>query len=82
MSLAVVGYMATAFGVGERSVLLGCSLKGPRAYHRYPVVRSIEHWGSSCLSSLSQHLNANTITNTMHYLKATVLDPTRSFSIT
>lgn len=30
--------------------------------------------------SLSQHLNASTLINMMHYLKATLLDPTRSFS--
>lgn len=46
-----------------------------------PIIKNTEHWDPSCFFSLSQHLNANTITNTMHYLKATVLDPTRSFSI-
>lgn len=45
-----------------------------------PITKNTEHWNPNCFSPLSQHLNANTLTNTMHYLKATMLDPTRSFS--
>lgn len=46
-----------------------------------PIRKNTEHWDPGCFFFLSQHLNANTIRNTMHYLKATVLDPTRSLSI-
>lgn len=44
-----------------------------------PIIKNTEHWNPSSFFPLTQHLNANTLTNTMHYLKATVLDPTRSF---